>query len=265
MTLVEEDTTLSLVNEKFEELSGYKKEEIEGKMSWTQFVHPDDLERMIHYHYGRRKGENAPSTYEFRFIDRGGNIKNILINISVIPDTKKSVASLVDITEFKKITNLLKAVSEINEVIPKNKSPEKLLEAVSRKLKYVYDAIFTVIKSEKGELKPVKIKGIDLKSTSEVIRNCPSVKNALKGRYTKMMMGDKLCRKCISKPHKYVLSVPIIRNRKIWGALTIHSSSEFSKDEVDLLKRLSKNIAFALNAYKIEEDRKKALEQLAEN
>ena len=57
MMLIEKDTTISLVNRKFEELSGYRKEEIERKMSWTQFVHPDDLERLKKYHYERRIGE----------------------------------------------------------------------------------------------------------------------------------------------------------------------------------------------------------------
>ncbi|MBM4241971.1 MAG: PAS domain S-box protein, partial [Euryarchaeota archaeon] len=36
--IVEEDTTISLVNTEFEKLSGYSKEEIEGKKSWTEFV-----------------------------------------------------------------------------------------------------------------------------------------------------------------------------------------------------------------------------------
>ncbi|HID42875.1 MAG TPA: PAS domain S-box protein, partial [Archaeoglobaceae archaeon] len=54
MTIIEGDTTLSLVNSEFEKLSGYKKEEVVGR-SWTQFVHPDDLEWMKKYHFARRK------------------------------------------------------------------------------------------------------------------------------------------------------------------------------------------------------------------
>ena len=42
--IVEEDTTISLVNTKFEQLSGYSKEEIETRKSWTGFFYRDDLQ-----------------------------------------------------------------------------------------------------------------------------------------------------------------------------------------------------------------------------
>ena len=113
MTIVEEDTTISLVNSQFEKLSGYSKEEIEGKMSWTKFVHKDDLERMKKYHYERRKkGRKVPKEYEFKFVDRNGNIKNIWLSIVMIPGTKKSVASLMDITERKQAEEELKEKSK---------------------------------------------------------------------------------------------------------------------------------------------------------
>ena len=65
MTVVEEDTTLSLVNGKFEELSGYKKEEIEGKMSWTQFVHPDDLKRRVVSYVGNAFQNRTAMSFQY--------------------------------------------------------------------------------------------------------------------------------------------------------------------------------------------------------
>jgi signal transduction histidine kinase len=47
--------------------------------------------------------------------------------------------------------------------------------------------------------------------------------------------------------------------------ITIHSSSEFSEDEIEILQKLSSNIAFALSAYEIENSRRIAFEQLAAN
>ena len=46
----EEDTTISLANTRFEKLSGYKKEEIEDRKSWTEFIVKDDLGKMLQYH-----------------------------------------------------------------------------------------------------------------------------------------------------------------------------------------------------------------------
>ena len=52
--ILEEDKTISLVNTEFERLTGYSREEIEGKKSWTEFVVKEDLERMEAQHRLRR-------------------------------------------------------------------------------------------------------------------------------------------------------------------------------------------------------------------
>jgi len=111
--IVEEDTTISLANKKFEELTGLTREEIEGKRSWSEFVVEEDLERMKEYHRLRRANPNlAPKEYEFRFRDVEGNIRDILLTIDVIPGTKKSVASLLDITDRKRTERALEAEKE---------------------------------------------------------------------------------------------------------------------------------------------------------
>ncbi len=102
--IVEEDTTISLINTKFEVLSGFIKQEIEGKRSWTEFFHKDDLARMREYHNTLWTNPNAaPTNYEARFIDNHGNIRNVLLSVSLIPETKKTVESILDITERKKM------------------------------------------------------------------------------------------------------------------------------------------------------------------
>jgi PAS domain S-box-containing protein len=89
--IVEEDTTISLVNGQFEELSGYSREEIEWKKSWIEFVIEEDLERMKKLHYSRRKDpESTLRKYEFRFVNKEGNVRDILLVIDMIPGTKKA-------------------------------------------------------------------------------------------------------------------------------------------------------------------------------
>lgn len=102
--IIEEDTTISLVNEGFCKISGYSKEEINDKKKFREFFVDDDLIRVEKYHRLRRVAPNqVPNSYESRFIDRQGNIRNILINVALIPGTKKSVASITDITDFKQM------------------------------------------------------------------------------------------------------------------------------------------------------------------
>jgi len=102
--VLEEDTTVSLVNPEFEKLTGYKKEEIEGKKSWTELVVQDDLQTLTEY-YRQRMTEptQAPSNCEVRFVTREGEAKDVLLTIGLIPGTKRSVASVMDITEWKRV------------------------------------------------------------------------------------------------------------------------------------------------------------------
>ena len=106
--IIEDDETISLANTTFEDLSGYSKEDIEGKKTWTEFVVEKDLDKMREFHRDwRDKPGSAPKNYEFRFIDRQGSIKNIFLAIEVIPDTKMSVASLLNISDRKRTEEAL--------------------------------------------------------------------------------------------------------------------------------------------------------------
>jgi PAS domain S-box-containing protein len=102
--IIEPDMTISLVNREFVSLSGYRKEEIEGKMKWTSFVSADDRERMVAYHKQRRmKNRSAPGRYQFSFITRSGETRIIDLTVGLIPETQQSVASLLDVTENKEL------------------------------------------------------------------------------------------------------------------------------------------------------------------
>jgi PAS domain S-box-containing protein len=118
MALIEEDTRIRLVNTEFEEMSGYTRSEVEGTMTWTQFVVREDLERMQAQHRLRRSDTGSALThYEFRLITKSGEIRDIYLTIDLIPGTKKSVASLMDITESNRMTERLKASLEEKEVL----------------------------------------------------------------------------------------------------------------------------------------------------
>ena len=106
--IFEEDTTISLVNTEFEKLFDYTKDEVEGKKSWRELVLKKDRERLLEYHRCRRIEPGAvPKNYELEVVNRAGHIKKVYITISMIPGTKKSVASMLDITPLKEAENAL--------------------------------------------------------------------------------------------------------------------------------------------------------------
>lgn len=104
--IIDEDMNISNANSEAERLSGYSKEEIEGKR-WTDFIFKEDLNRLLGYFALRNQPSKHPREYEARVLDKFGNIKNILVYIVTIPGTKKQLASILDITERKKAENTL--------------------------------------------------------------------------------------------------------------------------------------------------------------
>ncbi len=264
MLILEEDTTVSMINEEFEKLSGYSREELEGKRSWTEFVHSEDLEWMRNYHVERREGKEVPKKYEFRAIDREGNIKDILLKIEMLANTQKSICSMMDISSIKRLNNLLKATSKINELVAREKSPDIVLEAVCENLGLLYAGVFTALGEDIDNLEPVKSEGMDLTSIDKSISTCPSIKEAIKGNVKKLRVGREMCKNCLQNTHKYVLSIPLFHT-KLYGIITIHSDFDFDEEEINLLEKLASNIAFAMNAYEVEKEKVTATEQLAAN
>ena len=64
---------------------------------------------MLRYHSLRRNDPDAaPRNYEFSLVNRKGEVRDLFITISMIPGTKRSVASFMDITERKQAEEALK-------------------------------------------------------------------------------------------------------------------------------------------------------------
>jgi PAS domain S-box-containing protein len=102
--IIEEDTIISLVNSEFEKITGYVRDEVEGKISWTALIpHEDEQHKILAYHRSRRiNADAAPRRYETFIADRQGKRRDILVNIDMIPGTNRSVATFMDITERKR-------------------------------------------------------------------------------------------------------------------------------------------------------------------
>jgi PAS domain S-box-containing protein len=98
--IFDENTIISLVNDKFEEMTAYSREETEGKRSWKPMIPQRELERVLNYHRLRRVSTNAaPRSYETQIMDKHGRVKNVLVTVDLIPGTTQSIASIVDICD----------------------------------------------------------------------------------------------------------------------------------------------------------------------
>lgn len=107
--IVEKDSTIALVNMEFVKLSGYSKEETEGRKKFIDFIAGEDRERINEYSLLRRtEPAKAPRNYEFKFVDRHGIIKDVFVTVAIIPETKRILASLLDISRRKQAETIVR-------------------------------------------------------------------------------------------------------------------------------------------------------------
>ena len=168
--IIEEDTTISLVNQQFTRLYGAPKDQIENRISWTDLVHPNDVEQMQSYHQLRReKDGKAPKNYEFRFIDALGETHHIYLTIDMIPGTKLSVASLLDITERKKAEERLREREEhFKALFYQNSSVLMLVNPKTGAIHDVNNKATEFYGYSREQLQAMKIQNINVLPNKEV-------------------------------------------------------------------------------------------------
>ncbi|MDY0044610.1 MAG: PAS domain S-box protein [Syntrophales bacterium] len=105
IVLVENDRIIFAGGE-FEKLSGYSRNEIEGKMKWTEFFTNEEQKRIMGQHkiILSNQAYGSPSD-EFSFITRSGTTRSIYVITTIIPGTRQTLFSLIDITEYKQLEN----------------------------------------------------------------------------------------------------------------------------------------------------------------
>lgn len=109
MGVLEEDGTVSLANERLSQAVGWSVEEIEGRMNWRSWILPEEPERLENYHRSRRiDPESVPDQYECDIKRKDGTIRHMLVRVGMIPQTKKSILSAMDVTEVRQMEDALK-------------------------------------------------------------------------------------------------------------------------------------------------------------
>lgn len=99
MVIMEDSQLIFMVNDRFVEMSGYPKDEIEGRKKFTDFIGPEDRNGIMKC-FSRRRGDK-PVEYECRIAHRNGERFDVLIRVGQIPGAGQFIASFTDITSRK--------------------------------------------------------------------------------------------------------------------------------------------------------------------
>ncbi|MGM0405082.1 MAG: PAS domain S-box protein [Thermoplasmatota archaeon] len=108
---------IEIVNNQFEKMSGYSRDEIAGKASWKEFVVEEDYEKFMEFiSSAKEKEESSPEYFSVEFVNRYNDKRNVLTSLNTIPETDKLVCSMLDITKFKETMEALTASEEMFRV-----------------------------------------------------------------------------------------------------------------------------------------------------
>ncbi|MBU0991850.1 MAG: sigma 54-interacting transcriptional regulator [Proteobacteria bacterium] len=106
VVIIEENLLISMANVRFEELSGYAKDEIEEKIHLSQFIDEKTKEKVLKLFLDN--SGDSPLEYECRVKNRDGDVLDMVVRFGKISSTRQMTASFIDITSRKKIERELK-------------------------------------------------------------------------------------------------------------------------------------------------------------
>jgi len=99
--LVGEDGTILRANQECLRVTGYSPDELAGT-KWTRYVAPESLDMMLAYHKLRREDPGkAPSCYVAKMFNKAGQARDAMVHARLIPGTRQSVITIVDVTELR--------------------------------------------------------------------------------------------------------------------------------------------------------------------
>lgn len=132
--IIEDSGIISLSNDKFSELCGFVREDIENRKQWLDFVHPGDFAFVAEqFTLWKSQDPLALKNFEFRFVHKDKSVSDIYITIDQIPGTKRYVAALLDITRKNAYESEMKQAKEKAEEMNRLKS--NLLSNMSHELR----------------------------------------------------------------------------------------------------------------------------------
>lgn len=288
--------TMEFASENTLELTGYRSNELinNNLISFSEIIHPDDRGR-VWDGIQERIRSGKPFSITYRIITKDGRVKYVLergrpifcqegiltaLEGVILDDTQRNKAE----EATKHLNKILKAVSEINQLIVREKDFNKLtMEACDILRKFgEYALVWIGLANENNKnMVPISYSGEKRAFLEEA--ECASGKHsgcqnpvhfALNEKRTviiqnirKQAESNYWSKKALERGFSSFIAIPLISHKKVYGSLNIYSSetNAFKDEEISVLEELSNDIAFALNVIEQEKSRKKSEKEKQES
>jgi PAS domain S-box-containing protein len=100
MAVIDKNEIIVRANREFEKLSGYRTDDLAGKMVLGNLSTPEETERIREDSYKRLKRKDAvPRHYETVLVTRKGERRDVVMTVFPIPESSRQILSLIDVTE----------------------------------------------------------------------------------------------------------------------------------------------------------------------
>jgi PAS domain S-box-containing protein len=190
--ILEENLLISMVNLKFEELSGYAKQEIEDKMSLSHFIGEEAKEKISAFFHNEQG--NTQAEYECRITNHRGEAFDMIVRFGKIASTMQMIVSFTDVTSMKQtevelkesrehlqkenllLRSSLKGCFRFGDIIGKSQVMQDVYEVI---LKAAESNVNVIIYGESGTGKEIVARAIhqmsDRKDSRFVAVNCGAI------------------------------------------------------------------------------------------
>lgn len=266
--IFEDDMKICMANKAFESFSGYKKGEVEGAKTLYHFILQDDLENIKALFEEETSLQYGNKSLEFRFLGSKGNVKHIMAIISHIPGSHMSVASLLEITEFKQ--REMEAIASITTALRSAQTRADMLPIIMDQLMEFMraDGVSlamrdpasgeTVIEISKGDWSNwtgVRLHAGDGISGNVIETGKPYVNNSA-------LSNTRFARPDLIGDLKAIACVPLMTLRQTIGAIWIGRRSDIENYEISLLTAIGEIAANAIQRATLFEQTEQRLQRL---
>jgi len=288
--------TMEFVSENVITLTDYQPGEMidNRKISYNQIIHPEDRD-MVWEKVSEAVRHNIPFFLEYRIITKKGKIRHVMENGRAVFDNKGNVMALEGVIlddtkrkmaeeKTKKLNRVLMAVSDINQLIVREKNSKRLLQGACeilhkfRKYPLVWIGL---IKDESPYPVPVSYAGSDkeylenslfvsednLHTDNPILRAIKEKSPFIRKNLNSIKPPKRWAIEAAKRNLISMVSIPLIYRERVFGVFIAYSDvkNAFTNEEVSVLIELSNDIAYALQAIEDEEARRKAEKVIKES